>query len=379
MPTIYALLEADHREITALVDQLTQSAASERFDESGRRLLLDRLIAAESRHEAAEEMVFWPAVRRRLRNGRALSEEGRHQEGDAKYLLEALRHERTATHIQSTALELSALLHRHIAFEEREVWKALRPATGPIGSRVLGGQFRAATAAAPTRPHPHGPEGPLGLATVGGVTAAGDRMRDRLTGRSGRLRGRLTPDGDLDEGPSEDPVALLVADHARIEELLRKVESVEWPDAGLSAELVRQLSVHDAIEREHLYPLARRRLQRGNDAYPSWIAEHGEIAVALAEIDRRPEHDKLRRDELKRLVRLVRTHVAEEEGTVLPALRAHLSPQELSDLAGRLRSARSKAPTRPHPHLAGAGFGSRVSRLVAHPLDRARDAISGRR
>ncbi len=383
MPTIYSLLEADHREVTALLDQLVGSGDS--FDEPARRLLVDRLIAAESRHEAAEEMVFWPAVRRRLSRGRALSDEGHRQEGEGKALLDTLRWERANQHVDSMIGEAAALMRRHIAFEEQEVWPALRRATGPVGSRLLGRQFLAAKRVAPTRPHPNGPDGALGLSTVGAAASAGDRLMDRLTGRSRRLGGPLASEGGEGgegaqaAGRTADPVEFLTAEHARIEQLLRRVEEAEWPDAALVADLVRQLSIHDAIEREHLYPLARRRLQNGNARYPHWMAEHGDIARVLVEIDRRPEHDRFRRDELKRLVPLVRTHIAEEEGSVLPALRAHLSRQELAGLADRLQTARAKAPTRPHPHAAGAGMGARISRLVARPLDRTRDAVSGRR
>lgn len=369
---MYRMLEQDHREVLALVDQLT-GTEGDRLEDSSRRLLVDRLVAAESRHEAAEEMVFWPAVRRRVTSGRHLSDEGRRQEGDAKFVLDSLRFAQTGD-LGRRLPEAAALIRRHIAFEEQEVWPALRRATGPIGAQLLGVKFKAAAAAAPTRPHPHGPDGGAGLAVVGPAVAVGDRMVDRLTGRRRRL---ARPEGVA--GQTEDPVEFLAGEHRRINDLLHQIAEAGWPADELVDQVIRELSVHDAIERQHLYPVVRRRLEAGNDVYDHALSEHGEIAAVLSEIDRRPQHDTHRRDQLARLGELVRTHVAEEEGSVLPALRAHLSQPELVRLAADLQAARAKAPTRPHPHAAGAGFGARVSRLIAAPLDKSRDALAGRR
>lgn len=374
MADIFKMLEAEHRRIEAVVEQITAGPAS--ADQAGRRLLLDRLVAAESRHEAAEELAFWPAVRHRLRSGKDLADEGRRQEGDGRYVLDALRFTPGGPALDSHLAEAAALLRRHIAFEEQEVWPALRRAVGPLGARLLGARYRAALLAAPTRPHPHGPEGAAGLATVGAGAAVADRVRDRLSGRSRRLSGPLDPAAAESDGG--DAVELLTADHRRVEELLRRIETEDWPPVEVTDRLVRELSVHDALEREYLYPVARGRLESGNDLYDHSLAEHGQIAAVLSEIDRRPHGDRHRRDEARRLVSLVRTHVAEEEGSLFPALRAHLSVQELAEMADRLRAARAKAPTRPHPHGAGAGVGARMSRLVVGPLDRVRDTLARR-
>lgn len=365
------MLEWDHRRITAVLDQI--GADHPGLDETARRLLLDRLIAAESRHEAGEEMVLWPAVGR-IRGGAELVEEGRRQEGDAKYVLDALRYAQSGADLDDQLVEAAGLIRRHIDFEEKEVWPVLRRATGPLGARLLGWRYRVAAAIAPTRPHPSGPEGAVGLATVGAVAAALDHLRDRMGGRARRLAGPLGPP----DGSEPDGLDILAADHRRIEELLGRAELQEWPARDVVDRLVREVSVHDAIERECLYPLVRHRLMSGNELYDAALVEHGRAAAVLSEVDRRPDGDAHRRDQVKRVVALLRTHVAEEEGSLFPALRAHLSAQELAELAGQLASARRSAPTRPHPHVAGTGMSARMARLVTGPLDRARDSLAGR-
>jgi hypothetical protein len=75
----------------------------------------------------------------------------------------------------------------------------------------------------------------------------------------------------------------------------------------------------------------------------------------------------------------IRTHIEQEEAGVLAPLAARMTDEELVDLGGLLESGRAKAPTRPHRYVAGAGLGARLSRLVAGPLDKTRDAPPGRR
>ncbi len=96
-----------------------------------------------------------------------------------------------------------------------------------------------------------------------------------------------------------------------------------------------------------------------------------------AEIDRYRFHDQARHSWLAEMTGLIRSHIEMEEDRVLPALRAHLTREELVDLGGLLESARTKAPTRPHRHVAGSGPGARLSRRVVGPLDRTRDLIRG--
>ena len=392
MPNLYRMLENEHRHIAGLLDELLAAPA---IDHDGRRLLFDRLVVAESRHEAAEEMSLWPAVRRRAEGGRELHEEGLRQEGDARYVLDALRFETDDQSFRRGLEGAAALLRAHIEFEEQRVWPALKHATGPIGAQLTGARYSVAARMTPTRPHPGGPQKPVGLATMGVAAAATDRIRDVMSGRRGRAvvparraatgespAGESPAGGSSGHGASDgdvDGLDFLVAEHARIDGLFREMERHGPGDEGLVDRIVRELAIHDSIERQYLYPLARRRLQDGNDIYDHSLAEHGRVASVLGAIDRRPAGDAHRAELLAELPVLVRTHVAEEETGILPALRAHLAPEEVQELGRQLSDAHRHAPTRPHAHTAGAGLGARMSRLVAGPLDRTRDAISGRR
>lgn len=377
MPNIFGLLEQQHAGIITLLDQLGTvsgggASESSEFDEAGLRRIIDHLVVASSRHEAAEELVFWPAVRRRMDSGRELSDEGLRQENDTKYMLDAIRFETSGMARTSELHQLASAIRSHIDYEEDQVWPRLRAVTGPLGRALLGRQFALALRTAPTRPHPRGPDRPAGLATAGMAAAAGDKLRDSFGGRN------VPPPGETGMPAGPDAADFLEAEHARIDKLLERVQDQGEVDAGLGASIVRELSVHDSIEREHLYPVLRRRLPNGNELYGQWLADHGRIAAMLAEVDRRAPHDLHHRSTLVELVQVVRTHVAEEEGTVFASMRARMTVEERAALGRSLELGKRKAPTHPHSHIAGTGLGARLSRMVAAPLDKTRDKLSGR-
>jgi hemerythrin superfamily protein len=370
--SIYRLLDRDHREIATLLAQVGTSPDDADFDAIARRRLLDRLIFVASRHEASEELVFWRAVRKNVGEGDDLSRIGLEQEQEAKYVLDAIRFTSSEAELLPLCHQLADLVERHATFEEDRVWPALRRATTMVEAFIWGVEYSLAQKTAPTRPHPRGPNRPFGLLTKGALISTVDRLRDKVSRR------HPIP------APTEahlwvDAINLLSGDHAAIEHLLTQAEQPTGRDADLVNQIVRELSVHDSIERAHLYPMMRRRLEGGNDLYPRWITEHGEIATLLAEIDRRASLDSDRDELLDKLIPLVRAHIAEEEGTAFPALRVRMADAELAELGRTLVEAKSKAPTRPHSHVTGAGLGARLSRAFAAPLDKTRDALAGRR
>ena len=296
MHDIYKSLQADHRLIAKLVSDLDRAADHAGVDREGRQRLLDHLVVASAAHEACEELVFWPAVRSRAVDGRALSGKGLLQERDAKFVLDAMRFGSDDPSLLDQVRELARLTSSHMAFEEQEAWPALRRRITWLGARLLGLKYSFAKRWTPTRPHPRGPDRPLGLATKGAVVVVVDHMRDRLTGRR-----RGYPDlTEMAKAP--DPAAVLAHDHAEIDSLLGALEGEVCPDPSVVNELIKSVSIHDAIEREHLYPILRRRLNDGNLAYPQWITQHGEFARALAEIDRHPDEPAYRREQLQGLI-----------------------------------------------------------------------------
>jgi hemerythrin superfamily protein len=180
---LYEQLSADHRTVERLSGELELDPERAGFDSVARRRLAHELVAAASRHEAAEEMVLWPAVRRFVADGDRLADAALAQEREAKFILDTLRMAASDQSVTELAAQFAGATRAHISYEEDTVWPALRQSTTRVANLVLGLKFMAAKMVSPTRPHPHGPDRRLGLATTGLAAAALDRVRDRLVGR----------------------------------------------------------------------------------------------------------------------------------------------------------------------------------------------------
>ena len=71
-------------------------------------------------------------------------------------------------------------------------------------------------------------------------------------------------------------------------------------------------------------------------------------------------------------------HLTDEEVEQFPRLRASLPREELVELAGKVRSAKALAPTRPHPSAPNSALFHKVAGPGVGLVDRLRDRLSGR-
>ncbi len=175
-----------------------------------------------------------------------------------------------------------------------------------------------------------------------------------------------------------DATVLLSEDHKAVSALFSKVEGQRHPDPATVDKIVKELSIHDAIEKEYLYPLVTDKLAGGAGLASHSLEEHSAVAETLNDIDTSPADSPNRAGLLVRLIALVRTHVHEEETKIFPAMRTTMTPLQLDKLGDSLLKAKATAPTRPHPHAPNSGVGAHVAGTVAAPIDKARDKIAGR-
>jgi hemerythrin-like domain-containing protein len=151
----------------------------------------------------------------------------------------------------------------------------------------------------------------------------------------------------------EDAVSLLLGCHERIRHFtavaLRLAESQQAPasDRIQAARSVLRyytvaLPLHEADENESVYPRLKKVLLPGElaDANQQMIEQHKNIDATVVElipmwqeVEQNPEaqealSDRLR-DRTKRLSELWSAHLKLEEEQVIPALRRHLTPEDL--------------------------------------------------
>jgi hypothetical protein len=179
--TLVASVRSDHAAILKVLGRLEKAAAKYPLGEHAARKASRRLVALESRHEAAEAAVLWPVVRDRLPECSRARADAVAQEHNGRLLLHHLGRS-IGRRPQMTALvpELSATLRAHIALEEGWVLGLLERRLEASEALRLGAVFRQASAAAPTRPHPYLPDIPGVIALVSPLARRVDRVRDLL-------------------------------------------------------------------------------------------------------------------------------------------------------------------------------------------------------
>ena len=188
MADVFEVLGADHAQVkhmlTAREDSPNQATGADPEVLAARGQVAQRLVMDSSRHEAAEEQYFWPAVRRHLNDGDDLASEAISQESEAKEVLAKLdKLDSSEPEFDHLIAEFIPAARQHIAFEENQVWPKLRQALTAEQARDLGEKIHAAEESGPTRPHPHTPADPAVLKTVGSAAAVVDHLRDTVTGR----------------------------------------------------------------------------------------------------------------------------------------------------------------------------------------------------
>ncbi|MFZ0188983.1 MAG: hemerythrin domain-containing protein, partial [Streptosporangiaceae bacterium] len=88
MADVFTVLGQDHQEVKRMLAELEKgpsrvTGASE--DQLAlRKKMTEQLIIEESKHEALEEMYFWPVVRDHLPDGDTLADQATGQEQEAK-------------------------------------------------------------------------------------------------------------------------------------------------------------------------------------------------------------------------------------------------------------------------------------------------------
>lgn len=172
------LLEADHRQVELLLAEFDSVSLT------GRNELFCQLTHELVRHEVAEELVVYPALRDlpggdRIADAR-ISEQAEAEEKLAK--MEKMDAESDGFARQMITLRSAVLAHAKA--EETSVFATLRDSL-PVEQRVeLGARYIKAKEAAPTHPHPHSPDTPPGNVVLGPVAALIDKVRDSAAGVS---------------------------------------------------------------------------------------------------------------------------------------------------------------------------------------------------
>lgn len=174
-----------------------------------------------------------------------------------------------------------------------------------------------------------------------------------------------------------DAITLLKQDHKTVEKLFRQFEKSTRPaeQRKVAQQVIKELSVHAAIEEMVFYPAVRDRVPKTEDTVLESLEEHHVVKWVLSELeDMEPDHERFKA-KMNVLIESVRHHVKEEESELFPDVRKEIKRKELADLGGALEKAKKTAPTRPNPRAPDTPPGNLVAGPSAAVVDTASGAV----
>ncbi|MFF2144746.1 hemerythrin domain-containing protein [Kitasatospora sp. NPDC058190] len=182
-------------------------------------------------------------------------------------------------------------------------------------------------------------------------------------------------------GHGRNVIDELMTDHREVEEMFARIQAMTAGGQQLRDmvdEVTIELVRHSVAEEQYLYPAVREHIQGGDRLADKEIADHGRVEKILKQLEKTDIDDAQMSPLLQRLMDEVAAHVQDEENKLFPMLRQACTPQQLDDLGDKIRRAKSMAPTRPHPSAPSTPTASKLLAPGVGLVDRARDFVTGR-
>ncbi|MER6573074.1 hemerythrin domain-containing protein [Streptomyces sp. NPDC001093] len=173
----------------------------------------------------------------------------------------------------------------------------------------------------------------------------------------------------------------LMTDHREVEEIFGRIQAMTGGGQELRDlvnEVTIELVRHSIAEEEYLYPAVREHIQGGDQIADKEIADHGRVEKLLKQLEKVQDDDPQMSPLLQQLMDEVAAHVDDEENNLFPMLRQACSSETLTELGDKVRRAKAMAPTRPHPSAPDTPPANKLLAPGAGLVDRARDFVTGR-
>lgn len=133
--------------------------------------------------------------------------------------------------------------------------------------------------------------------------------------------------------PAQDAIALLKADHRKVQELFKKYESARGRKADIAKQICMELIIHSMIEEEIFYP-ACRDAGVDSDLVDEANVEHDSAKTLIAELENGTPDDEFYDAKVSVLSEEIDHHIKEEEkrgGIFTQARKAELDLDSLGE------------------------------------------------
>ncbi|HEX8791878.1 MAG TPA: hemerythrin domain-containing protein [Polyangiaceae bacterium] len=175
-------------------------------------------------------------------------------------------------------------------------------------------------------------------------------------------------------------ISLLEKDHRAVEAIFQELEELKGGESPrrkreLCEELVRELSIHTAIEEMIFYPEVKKNVPTAKEIVLESLEEHNVVKWELDALQSMKIGDERLDAKIKVLRDAVMHHVEEEENDLFPRVRDTMQASTLNDMGRRMEQVKKIAPTHPHPRAPNKPPANVVIGMGASVVDRTRDAV----
>ncbi len=119
-------------------------------------------------------------------------------------------------------------------------------------------------------------------------------------------------------GLASGVIEMLKEDHEKVKGLFEKFESAEGKErANIAATAIMELEVHAELEEKLIYPAIREQIDE-DEMMNEAVEEHHLVHVLIKELKKLKPKDETFQAKFKVLGELVKHHIEEEEGEMLP-------------------------------------------------------------
>ena len=181
-----------------------------------------------------------------------------------------------------------------------------------------------------------------------------------------------------------DVIEVLEHDHREVEEMFAELETLRGASTEeeksrrktLTEQVTIELVRHSVAEEVLVYPQVEDKVSAEEAEHAR--EEHAEAEETLHRLEKLDADSPAFDDELATLMREIRAHIAEEEGTMFVHMRQVIDQDELRTLGARVEAFKKVAPTRPHPNVPNEPLPRMAAGPAASLFDRMRDLATGR-
>jgi hemerythrin superfamily protein len=175
-----------------------------------------------------------------------------------------------------------------------------------------------------------------------------------------------------------DAISMLKEDHKKVKSLFRDFEraSGDGRRQKLAQAIIKELSVHAALEEQIFYPAARETLD-SDDIVLESLEEHHVVKWTLSELAKMTPADERFDAKVSVLMENVRNHIKEEEEQLFPEMRERLGRKRLQEIGEAIATAKPMAPTRPHPRVPDSPPANIPAGLAGGAADKILDLATG--